>query len=99
MSPSAVTPDDLKTPKGVSIIYCDGPHSATWIHFCGIFPGYLLKHTAISWAMQAGEEPWQVADFFATSLDTILKVYGHHHPEQQAAVASRIGRRPQNVRA
>lgn len=49
--------------------------------------------------MQAGEEPWQVADFFATSLDTILKVYGHHHPEQQAAVASRIGRRPQNVRA
>ena len=44
-----------------------------------------LKHTAISWAMQSGAEPWQVADFFATSLgDGILKVYGHHHPDQQS---------------
>jgi hypothetical protein len=59
---------------------------------------HVLKHTAISWAMQSGEEPWKVADFFATALPTILKHYGHHHPDQQAEVASRIGRRPRNVR-
>jgi integrase len=59
---------------------------------------HVLKHTAISWAMQSGEEPWKVADFFATALPTILKHYGHHHPDQQAEVASRIGRRPRIVR-
>lgn len=52
---------------------------------------HTLKHTAISWAMQSGAEPWQVADFFATSLTTVLTVYGHHHPDQQAALADRIG--------
>jgi integrase len=59
---------------------------------------HTLKHTAISWAMQAGEDPWKVADFFATALPTILKHYGHHHPDQQREIASRIGRRPCNVR-
>jgi integrase len=59
---------------------------------------HVLKHTAISWMMQAGEDPWRVSDYFATSLTTILKHYGHHHPDQQAAVASRIGKRPCIVR-
>ncbi|MET0483361.1 MAG: site-specific integrase [Aestuariivirgaceae bacterium] len=59
---------------------------------------HTLKHSAISWAMQSGEDPWRVADFFATSLTTLLKHYGHHHPDQQRELASRIGRRPGIVR-
>jgi hypothetical protein len=46
---------------------------AARVHLDDVSP-HALKHTAISWAMQAGEEPWQVADFFTTSLATILKV-------------------------
>jgi integrase len=60
---------------------------------------HTLKHTSISWAMQSGEDPWRVADFFATALPTILRHYGHHHPDQQRELASRIGRRPCIVRA
>jgi integrase len=38
-------------------------------------------HTAITWSMQAGTDPWQAAGFFATSVETLLRVYGHHHPD------------------
>ena len=33
------------------------------------------------------------------SLTTLLKVYGHHHPDEQSEIAKSHGRRPQNVRA
>jgi integrase len=59
---------------------------------------HTLKHTSISWLMQAGHDPWRVSDFTATSMDTILKVYGHHHPDHQSEIADNFGRRPQNVR-
>jgi integrase len=63
----------------------------------GVSP-HTLKHTCISWLMQAGRDPWRVSDFTATSMDTILKVYGHHHPDHQSEIADNFGRRPQNVR-
>jgi hypothetical protein len=64
----------------------------------------LLRRTSggliicISWLMQGGHDPWRVSDFTATSMDTILKVYGHHHPDHQSEIADSFGRRPQNVR-
>lgn len=60
---------------------------------------HVLKHTAASWLMQAGHDPWKVAEFLATSLTTLLKVYGHHHPDEQSEIAKSHGqRRPLNVR-
>lgn len=59
---------------------------------------HTLKHTAATWLMQAGTDPWQAAGFLATSVDTLLKVYGHHHPDYQREAVENIGRRPQNVR-
>lgn len=41
---------------------------------------HTLKHTAITWAMQNGVTTWEAAGFFATSQETIEKVYGHHSP-------------------
>ncbi len=41
---------------------------------------HTLKHTAITWAMQNGATTWEAAGFFATSQETIEKVYGHHSP-------------------
>jgi integrase len=63
----------------------------------GVTP-HTLKHTAATWLMQAGTAPWQAAGFLSTSVETLLRVYGHHHPDYQQEAAENIGRRPQNVR-
>jgi integrase len=59
---------------------------------------HTLKHTAATWLMQFGTDPWQAAGFLATSVETLLRVYGHQHPDYQRQAADNIGRRPQNVR-
>ncbi len=48
--------------------------------------------------MQAGTDPWQAAGFLSTSVETLLRVYGHHHPDYLREAAENIGRRPRNVR-
>ena len=59
---------------------------------------HVLKHTAITWAMQNRMDLWQAAGFFATSVPILTRVYGHHHPDYMREAAEAIGRRPQNVR-
>lgn len=54
---------------------------------------HILKHTAITWALQSGVSIWDAAGFFGTSAQVIEDVYGHHSPEFQKHIASRIGRR------
>jgi hypothetical protein len=56
---------------------------------------HTLKHTAATWLMQAGTDPWQAAGFLSISVEILLRVYGHHHPDQREA-AQNIGRRPRN---
>jgi hypothetical protein len=38
------------------------------------------------------------AKFHRRPCQTLLQVYGHHHPDYQRQAAENIGRRPQNVR-
>lgn len=45
----------------------------------GVVP-HVLRHTAITWAMQAAADPWQVSGFFGVSRETLDRVYAHHHP-------------------
>lgn len=59
----------------------------------GVTP-HTLKHTAATWLMQSGTDPWQAAGFLSTSLETLLRVYGHHHPDYQREAAENIGKRP-----
>jgi integrase len=59
---------------------------------------HTLKHTAATWLMQSGTDPWQAAGFLSTSVETLLRVYGHHHPDYQRQAAENIGKRPQHVR-
>ena len=63
----------------------------------GVTP-HTLKHPAATWLMQAGTDPWQAAGFLSTGVETLLRVYGHHHPDRQREAAENISRRPQNVR-
>lgn len=64
----------------------------------GVTP-HILRHTAATWLMQSGTDPWQASGFLAMSMETLMRTYGHHHPDYMREAAYAIGRRPQNVRA
>jgi len=48
--------------------------------------------------MQKGIDPWQAAGFLSMSMETLQRVYAHHHPDYLREAAESIGKRPQNVR-
>lgn len=52
----------------------------------GVVP-HTLRHTAITWAMQAGKDRWQAAGFFGLTMETLEETYGHHHPDFQSDMA------------
>ena len=54
---------------------------------------HTLRHTAVTWAMQGGADPYAAADFFGMSLEILYRVYGHHHPDHQKAVGEALTRR------
>lgn len=47
---------------------------------------HVLRHTAVTWAMQAGADKWEAAGFFGMSHRILEQVYGHHHPDHQSSV-------------
>lgn len=48
---------------------------------------HACKHTCATWLMQAGRPLSEVAGFLSTDEKTIVKHYGHHHPDYQAGVS------------
>lgn len=57
----------------------DGPH--------------ICRHTAATWQMQSKTDPYEAAGFLGMTVDTLLEVYGHHHPDYQSDAAKADGRR------
>ncbi len=51
---------------------------------------HVLRHTACTWALRNGGEPFAVANLVGMSLDTLLRVYGHHCPDHLASVRNTI---------
>ena len=66
-------------------------------YLTGVTP-HILKHTAATWLMQSGKDPFKISDFLAISVPTLLKHYGHHNPDHHNEIADAIGPRPENVR-
>lgn len=62
------------------------------IDLSGVTP-HVLKHTAITWAMQRGATIWDAAGYFSTSAETIEKIYGHHSPNHQKTAVEAMDRR------
>ena len=58
----------------------------------GVTP-HALRHTAVTWAMQNGADPYDTADFFGMTFDILQRVYGHHHPDHQKGVGEALTRR------
>ncbi|MCG2673366.1 tyrosine-type recombinase/integrase [Bradyrhizobium sp. GCM10023182] len=64
----------------------------------GISP-QTLRHTAATWLMQRGSDPWQAAGYLGMSLEVLLNTYGHHHPDYLADAVDKIAMRdPPNGR-
>jgi integrase len=57
----------------------DGPH--------------IMRHTAATWQMQAGVDPYEAAGYLGMSVETLLDTYGHHSPNFQDRAAKAAGRR------
>ena len=36
---------------------------------------HILRHTAATWAMQNGGDPWQVSGYLGMTVETLIKVY------------------------
>lgn len=54
---------------------------------------HTLRHTAATWLMQRGADPWQAAGYLGMSLDVLLNTYGHHHPDYLSDAIDKITRR------
>jgi integrase len=62
---------------------------------CGLEGGvvpHTFRHTAITWGMQRGMDPWDASGYFGLSLQTLLEVYGHHHPDHLRDAADKMGK-------
>lgn len=53
----------------------------------GVSP-HVLKHTAVTWAFQAGMTKEDAADYFSTTSATLERVYRQHSPEYQNRAVS-----------
>jgi integrase len=42
---------------------------------------HTLRHTAATWLMQNGVSLWTAAGFLGMGIETLQRVYGHHHPD------------------
>ncbi|MGD0640995.1 MAG: tyrosine-type recombinase/integrase [Roseiarcus sp.] len=51
---------------------------------------HVLRHTAVTWAMQGSADAYAAADFFGMTLEVLQRVYGHHHPDHHKGVGDAL---------
>jgi integrase len=49
---------------------------------------HILRHTCVTWLLQAGVSTWEVSGFVGMSEDMVRETYGHHSPDFQSNAAS-----------
>ncbi|MGA9894155.1 MAG: site-specific integrase, partial [Xanthobacteraceae bacterium] len=47
---------------------------------------HTLRHTSATWYMQAGTDMWVAAGYLGMTVQTLERVYGHHHPNRLEGV-------------
>jgi integrase len=60
---------------------------------------HTFRHTAATWLMLNGVNVWKAAGFLGMSVETLDRVYGHHHPDFMSDAAEAIGRKPNKNQA
>lgn len=59
----------------------------------GISP-HTLRHTAATWLMQNGTDVWQAAGYLGMAVETLLRVYGHQHPDHLHDAVTKMTSKP-----
>jgi integrase len=54
---------------------------------------HVLRHTAATWLMQARVDPFEASGYLGMSVEVLLEVYGHHHPDFQSMAANATNKR------
>ncbi len=54
---------------------------------------HTLRHTAATWLMQRGTDPWQAAGYLGMSLKILIDTDGHHHPDHRSDAVEKITQR------
>ncbi|MGI9423052.1 MAG: tyrosine-type recombinase/integrase, partial [Hyphomicrobiaceae bacterium] len=57
---------------------------------------HTLRHTCVTWLLQAGVPTWEVAGFVGMSEAMVREVYGHHRSDYQKN-AARAQNKPAHV--
>jgi integrase len=47
---------------------------------------HIWRHSVATWLMQAGVDLWEASGFLGMTVETLQRVYGHHHPDNSAGV-------------
>lgn len=50
-----------------------------------------LRHTCVTWLMEANVDVWRVAAYTGMTVQTLEKHYAHHRPDYQEAASSALG--------
>ena len=48
---------------------------------------HILRHSRATWLMQKRVDPFEAGGHLGMSVETLLRVYGHHHPDYQKTAA------------
>ncbi|CDX22676.1 Phage integrase [Mesorhizobium sp. ORS 3324] len=60
---------------------------------------HVLRHTAATWLMQQGCDPWEAAGFLGMTVEMLIETYAHHHPDFQAEATRAIVSKSRSRRA
>jgi integrase len=59
---------------------------------------FTLRHTAATWLMQLGTDPWEAAGYLGMSVKVLIDTYGHHHPDYMREASGAITRKRETTK-
>lgn len=59
---------------------------------------HTLRHTAATWLMQLGTDPWEAAGNLGMSVKVLIDTYDHHHPDYMREASDAITRKKETTK-
>lgn len=59
---------------------------------------HTLRHTAATWLMQLGTDPWEAGGYLGMSVKVLIDTYGHHHPDYMKEASGAITRKRETTK-